>query len=164
VARKHAPSPLLLPRNKDDNHDRGLAPLAPLTFDCLLNCLDGVERCDGIFTIITTNDLGKIDPALGLPRKLPDGTVEFISTRPGRIDKAVELTYMEADDKLRMARRILSDYPEELLRMIEFVEQYPELQETPAQFQERCAQVALKCFWKEREDEAAPLSLFQDVG
>ena len=27
----------------------------------------------------------------------------------------------------------------------------PELQETPAQFQERCGQVALACFWKEKE-------------
>ena len=26
---------------------------------------------------------------------------------------------------------------------------FPDLQETPAQFQERCAQIALKCFWRE---------------
>ena len=57
--------------------------MTPLTFDCLLNCLDGVERTDGIFTIVTTNDISKVDPALGQPRKLPDGTTEFISTRPG---------------------------------------------------------------------------------
>jgi len=35
------------------------------------------------------------------------------------------------------------------LEMLKFVDKYPDLQETPAQFQERCAQVALKCFWKE---------------
>src|SRR5262249_13694199 len=108
---------------------------------------------------ITTNDLGKIDPALGLPRKLPDGTVEFISTRPGRIDKAVELTFMEPEDKVLMAQRILGDYAEPLRQMLEFVERYPELKETPAQFQERCAQVALACFWKDRDGRAATLPL-----
>ena len=122
---------------------------SPLTFDCLLNCLDGVERTDGIFTIVTTNDLSKIDPALGQPRKLPDGSTEFISTRPGRVDKAVELTYMEPGDKKLMAKRILGEYPDAYLKMLEFIDRFPTLPETPAQFQERCGQVALKCFWTE---------------
>ena len=143
------------PKSGDDDdrdRDRGRGGLLspPLTFDCLLNCLDGVERSDGIFTIITTNDTSKIDPALGLPRKLPDGTVEFISTRPGRIDKAVELGYMDNADKKRMARRILGAYEQECFAMIEFVDKFPDLQETPAQFQERCAQIALRSFWKEK--------------
>ena len=131
-------------------NDEGMRDMfAPLTFDCLLNCLDGVERTDGIFTIITTNDLSKIDPALGQPRKLPDGSTEFISTRPGRVDKAVELTYMEPADKKMMAKRILGEYPDEYLKMLEFIDRFPDLPETPAQFQERCGQVALKCFWNE---------------
>jgi len=144
---------------KEDGDDRGrsggmMSP--PLTFDCLLNCIDGVERADGIFTIVTTNDISKVDPALGQPRKLPDGTVEFISTRPGRVDKAVELGFMEPTDKKKMARRILGAYEKELMQMVAFVDQFPELQETPAQFQERCAQIALKCFWKEKlADELA---------
>lgn len=135
--------------NSGSNSERsGL--LTPLTFDCLLNCLDGVERSDGIFTIITTNDISKVDPALGQPRQLPDGTVEFISTRPGRIDKAVELGFMEVADKKKMARRILGAYEQPYLEMLAFIDRYPELQETPAQFQERCAQIALKCFWNEQ--------------
>lgn len=137
--------------NNDNNKDSMPRFNTPLTFDCLLNCLDGVERNDGIFTIISTNDIAKVDPALGQPRKLPDGTMEFISTRPGRIDKAVELTYMENADKKRMAKRILVDYPEIYEEMLGFVEKFPDLQETPAQFQERCAQVALKRFWEEKE-------------
>jgi len=132
-----------------DKKDGGRDSFSPLTFDCLLNCLDGVERTDGIFTIITTNDLSKIDPALGQPRKLPDGSTEFISTRPGRVDKAVELTYMECADKKVMAKRILGEYPDEYLRMLEFIDGFPDLSETPAQFQERCGQIALKCFWNE---------------
>ncbi len=142
-------------KKDDDNGNDRPSISTPLTFDCLLNCLDGVERADGIFTIVTTNDISKIDPALGQPRKLPDGTLEFISTRPGRIDKAVELSYMEAPDKKRMAHRILGAYEVELQQMLAFVDQYPDLQETPAQFQERCGQIALKCFWRELEAKEA---------
>ncbi len=153
---------MMMPEKRDNDGDHnkgGRGPMTPLTFDCLLNCLDGVERADGIFTVITTNDLTKIDPALGLPRTLPDGATEFISTRPGRIDKAVELTYMEVADKKRMATRILGVYEKEHVEMIEFVERFPDLQETPAQFQERCAQVALKCFWRESGQEVDSLNL-----
>lgn len=162
----------------DDKHDdkgNSRSFLAPLTFDCLLNCLDGVERSDGIFTVVTTNDIGKIDPALGQPRRSTsgadqqsfsspgrDGSLEFISTRPGRIDKAIELTYMEAADKKRMARRILGAYENECYQMIQFVDEYPDLQETPAQFQERCAQVALKCFWNEIQEEERTRKLEQE--
>jgi hypothetical protein len=79
--------------------------------------------------------------------------VELISTRPGRIDKAVELSYMEPTDKKQLARRILGEYEEEYLRMLAFIERFPDLQETPAQFQERCAQVALARFWEEQQAE-----------
>src|SRR6476646_8237258 len=128
--------------------------------------MDGVERTDGIFTIITTNDIAKIDPALGQPRKLPDGTTEFISTRPGRVDKAVELTYMEPADKKRMAEKILGVYEAEHREMVEFVDHFPDLPETPAQFQERCAQVALRCFWRDAAQGSAaesPNGFFADV-
>jgi hypothetical protein len=154
VARKNAGFSMMMPAPKkdDEDGDRGRGLLAPpLTFDCLLNCLDGVERSDGIFTIVTTNDISKIDPALGQPRRLPDGAVEFISTRPGRIDKAVELGHMEPGDKKKMAKRILGAYEKEYLETLEFIDRFPDLQETPAQFQERCAQIALKCFWSEQE-------------
>jgi len=159
VARKNGGMmSFLFPRKKDeDGEERKGSSLTPLTFDCLLNCLDGVERTDGIFAIISTNDISKVDPALGQPRKLPDGTTEFISTRPGRIDKAVELTYMEPADKKLMAKRILGEYPDEYLAMLEFIDRYTELQETPAQFQESCGQIALKCFWREQEEEKLAL-------
>ncbi len=145
----------MMMNTKDDNDDdkgrgRGLMS-PPLTFDCFLNCLDGVERSDGIFTVITTNDTSKIDSALGQPRKQPNGDSEFISTRPGRIDKAVELGYMENGDKKRMARRILGAYESECYEMLDYVDRFPDLQETPAQFQERCAQKALQCFWREKQ-------------
>jgi len=162
VARKNAMMPMIISTQKKEGDEgngsnRSYAP--PLTFDCLLNCLDGVERADGIFTIITTNDIVKIDPALGQPRKLPDGSTEFISTRPGRVDKAVELGCMETADKKRLAQRILGAYEQAYFDVLAFVDRYPDLQETPAQFQERCAQIALKCFWYEQtapKREVAP--------
>jgi hypothetical protein len=148
VARKASMFSMFLPKKKDDNENKTTS-LSPLSFDCLLNCLDGVDRAEGVFTIITTNDISKIDSALGLPRATTEGGTDFISTRPGRIDKAIELSYMDLADKKRMARRILSDYPDELTAMLEFVDQYPDLKETPAQFQERCGQVALACLWED---------------
>ena len=59
---------MMMPHEKKDGDDdkNGRGPLVPpLTFDCLLNCLDGVERADGIFTIITTNDLTQDRPGAG---------------------------------------------------------------------------------------------------
>ncbi len=155
VARKGGAFPFALARKKKEDKDSEVPYTTPLTFDCLLNCLDGVERADGIFTIITTNDVGKVDPALGQPRRLPDGSVEFISTRPGRIDKAVELTYMEPEDKKRMAERILGEYPERYAEMLAFIDRFTDLEETPAQFQERCGQIALACLWK--DDQGDPV-------
>ncbi len=160
VARKNSPFQMVMaPRREDEpngDRNRGGMMSPPLTFDCLLNCLDGVERADGIFTIITTNDIGKIDPALGQPRKLPDGATEFISTRPGRVDKAVELGHMEPADKKKMAARILGAFEKEHLDMLAFIDRYPDLPETPAQFQERCAQAALRCFWGEGKPAVVP--------
>jgi hypothetical protein len=154
ISRRGSPVvPLMLPQNHGNENRRGKSrSTEPVTFDCLLNCLDGVERADGIFTIVTTNDIAKIDPALGQPRLLTDGTLAFISTRPGRVDKAVELGYMEPGDKKRLARRILGDYPVEFRAMLAFIDNNPDFPETPAQFQERCGQIALACFWREGRD------------
>lgn len=118
----------------------------PLTFDTLLNCIDGVDKSNGVFTIITTNDITKIDPAIGVPEILADGTQVFKSTRPGRIDKAIELTYMSSENKIEMAHKILQDFPEKLQEVLAHVAK--DEQETPAQFQEYCSQIALQEFWK----------------
>jgi hypothetical protein len=68
----------------------------------------------------------------------------------------VELTYMEAPDKKRMAGKILGAYESAHLEMLDFIDKFPDLPETPAQFQERCAQVALKCFWRELGHDPQP--------
>ena len=49
-----------------------------LRFDCLLNCLDGVEKYNGIFTVITTNHIDKLEPAPGtVPDRFERGTPPF---------------------------------------------------------------------------------------
>ncbi len=141
------------------NEQSGILNIGRLSFDCLLNCLDGVEKSNGVFTIITTNHIDKLDEAMGRPRKNPDGTTEFISTRPGRIDKAIELTYMTNSDKLKLAKRIFFDNESSYHKMVTLVEKEPHKQETPAQFQERCAQMALELLWQsEHEVEEKILS------
>ena len=122
----------------------------PLTFDTLLNCIDGVDKTDGVFTIITTNDISKIDDAIGVPKNLENGTKIFTSTRPGRIDKAIQLGYMNKENKLKMAEKILSDFPDKIEEVKIHITK--DEQETPSQFQEYCAQIALQQYWKKKEE------------
>lgn len=103
-----------------------------LTFDTFLNVLDGVERYEGVFTIITTNDFSKIDSAL--------------YARPGRIDKVIELTYLTYEDKISMANGILGEYPDLLKEIINKIEENKNEEITPAQFQEKCVSTALASF------------------
>lgn len=121
---------------------------ASLTFDCLLNVLDGVDRLPGVFVMITTNDITKVDEAIGQPVN------DSQATRPGRIDRVIELTYMTKNDKKRMIEKTLKGYPDEIAAMKLKVDNDPEdFKETPSQFQERCAQVALAKLWSVREQD-----------
>lgn len=110
-----------------------------LTFDCLLNCLDGIERSDGLLTIITTNQVDRIDPALGIAVDC-----QSFSTRPGRVDKAIHMTPPDRAGRLKIAQRILPEYPTAWQHVVEDGES-----DTGAQFQERCVKEALKKFWEE---------------
>lgn len=130
----------------DKEHDDDYVPAGTLTFDCLLNCIDGVDKSEGVFTIITTNDITKIDSAIGQPVVNSDGTLDFISTRPGRIDMAIHLGYMDTESKIRMAEKILGEYDSSLEKVKEHIAR--NLNETPAQFQEYCCQMALQRFWQ----------------
>jgi SpoVK/Ycf46/Vps4 family AAA+-type ATPase len=110
-----------------------------LSFDCLLNLIDGVENSDGIFLVITTNHLEKIDPAIG-------GIVNGngMSTRPGRIDKVVKFGPLDENGRVKMAKRILGDFDISLWGHL-LQEKH---EDTGAQFQERCCRLALKLFWE----------------
>ncbi len=112
-----------------------------LSFDCLLNLIDGVENSDGIFIIITTNDLTKIDPAIG-------GIVNGngMSTRPGRIDKTIIFKPLDDKGREKMAKRILRDFDISLWGHL-LQEKH---EDTGAQFQERCCKLALRLFWENK--------------
>jgi len=127
-----------------------------LTFDCLLNCISGVKQADGVFLTITTNHVEKLDPAIGIPDE--NGK----STRPGRIDKALHLGIMGEEQRRMLAQHILSDYPELVEETV-----LAGNGETPAQFQARCAQIALNKFWIEgkkvlKEDQYAEIMHFDN--
>ena len=130
--------------DKDSDDPDGMMP-GMLTFDCLLNCIDGVDKSEGVFTIITTNDVTKIDSAIGKPIVNSDGTFDFISSRPGRIDMAIQLGYMDKKSKLEMVSKIFNDSDASWEYLKEHIAK--NLNETPAQFQEFCSQIALQNFW-----------------
>jgi hypothetical protein len=147
-----APKPVISPqRSKNDpfgeDDDRDLSN-GYLTFDTLLNMMDGIEQMDGVFTIVTTNKLEHIDPALGVPSSSTTKN-DLLSTRPGRIDRAVELTFMAPEHMELMANRILSEFPEARDGLVARI---PELLIdghsciTPAQWQEVCSSTAIQ--WK----------------
>jgi len=118
------------------NVTRGGELGSPVSFDTLLNVIDGVENSDGVVTIITTNRPDLLDPALG-----GNG-----ATRPGRIDRIIALGPLGAEERMQVAQRILADCPE---RIKEHVGRGEGM--TGAQFQELCTQVALDHFWGEKE-------------
>lgn len=109
-----------------------------LTFDCLLNTISGVGNSDGVLLMVTTNRVDVLDPALGVPQ---NGR----STRPGRIDRVINLGPMERAERLALANRMLVDFPAAILETVAAGEG-----ETAAQFQDRCAQLALQLFWRSK--------------
>lgn len=110
-----------------------------VTFDCLLNCIDGIERVNGVLVVVTTNHLDKVDQAIGTP--MADGS----SSRPGRIDRVIEMKEPDRAGLVCVAKRILDKRPDlwESLADEAFAKH-----ETVCQFQEKCSQIALKARWE----------------
>lgn len=106
-----------------------------LTFDCLLNTISGVNNGDGVFTVITTNDMSSLDPAIGLPEA---GKTGMRSSRPGRMDRIITLTAMRREERVKVAEHVLSGYPDLIASAVDEGEN-----ESAAQFQDRCTQLAL---------------------
>jgi SpoVK/Ycf46/Vps4 family AAA+-type ATPase len=126
-----------------------------VTFDAVLNGIDGIEKIGGLLLIVTTNKLEHIDPALGLPVKDENG--ETRSTRPGRIDMVVEFKPLDESGRLKIAKRILRDD----VRALELSKLGAT--DTAAQFTDRCVKLALEERFKEYEAGSvkgpAPVSL-----
>lgn len=104
-----------------------------LTFDCFLNCVDGIFRNDGVFIIITTNKIECIDEALGLPNKDDE------SSRPGRIDQIIKFDLLDEKGRLKLIKRILKEHPEVWNEISE-----DSIEDSGAQLQERCTNILMK--------------------
>lgn len=126
-----------------ENITKGGQMQKPLSFDTVLNTIDGISSSDGVFTMVTTNRLEYLDPALGRPT---DGN--GISTRPGRIDKIVKLDVLDENCRRQIADRILSDCPEIIDDIVKKGNG-----DTGAQFQDRCSKIALSKFWDKEDAE-----------
>jgi SpoVK/Ycf46/Vps4 family AAA+-type ATPase len=121
---------------------KNLNNIVPLTFDAILNTLDGVSRETGTFVIITTNYPEKIDDALAHYDSEKD---ELIINRPGRIDIAIKCEPLDHTGALYIAKNILSDLDEN--EMLSFLNNftYPI---TAACVQENCIKKALENKWE----------------
>ncbi len=113
-----------------------------LTFDCFLNCVDGIERSDGVILIITTNRVNKLDSALGREH---DGNV---SSRPGRIDKIVKFGNLTREVMSKICKKVLDNHPE---LWDDLISEGMKKKYTVAQFQSNCRRIALELFWKDKE-------------
>ena len=100
-----------------------------LTFDCMLNCISGVGKNDGILLVITTNIEADIDTAL---------------TRNGRIDIELTLDGIDEACRRRVVNVVLSGIEEELRERV--VREGHNDQ--PADFHNRCIRAAEKWVWE----------------
>jgi len=121
--------------NKRDNLNKTVN--GGLTFDCFLNAIAGADTTDGIFTVITTNDITKIDPALAVVDE-HGGT-----SRPGRIDRILDLKTLSSASRTKIAKRILKDHSQSFIdTVVSSCDGF-----TAAQFTEVCVRRALKEKW-----------------
>lgn len=109
-----------------------------LTFDCLLNCISGVQNQDGVFLAITTNDVSQIDCALGCLEE-HDGGEEKMPSRPGRIDRIIEINDMDRSCREKLATRLLEGVDIDIKVVCDAGEGM-----TAAQFSEYCKRICVK--------------------
>lgn len=109
-----------------------------VSFDCLLNCIDGLDTADGVLMAITTNHPESIDPALGIQEN-------GMSSRPGRLDRIIKMLGPTEQGRLLICKKILVEYPSEWEDLIAAGDG-----ETGAQFQDRCRKLALDLYWQNK--------------
>lgn len=130
-------------KGRDNKNQKDAFGGGGLTFDTLLNCLDGVERVDGLLVVVTTNNL--------------DGLDEALVRRPGRIDRVVKFEPLDQAGRVKMAMRILED-----AKTAEHMA-HAYHQDTAAQFQERCFQHALQRRFEEHANVVPTAKATQDA-
>lgn len=108
-----------------------------LSFECVLNCISGVEPAEGVYLFITTNKLEELDEALGIPND------KGVSTRPGRLDTCFHMGEISIEEKRQIANHFLSEHPFIVAHLIEVSNGC-----TAAQFSDMCSQKALELHWR----------------
>lgn len=106
-----------------------------LSFDCLLNCVDGADKKPGVLLLVTTNHPETLDPAMWSPEA--EAASDEMPSRPGRIDRAIEFLPLDEAGRTKLALRILKD--EKLAK--EVVRRG--VNDSAAQLQERAFRVAV---------------------
>jgi hypothetical protein len=128
--------------NKRENITNTLAQTPGVTFDCILQCIDGINSNDGVILFITTNKPECLDYALS-------DTNQEMSSRPGRIDRYIELSDPTEQQKTNIATIILEDCSDKI-DVPKFIntELLPKSSSMSiAQFQEMCTKIALDYKW-----------------
>ena len=103
----------------------------PVSFDCVLNILDGAVKFDGVATFITTNEIDKIDKALG------GGSF----SRPGRIDYVCEMESLSKEGRRFIAESIIYGFEGAAQIRNNIINSDEDM--TPAQFKDKCIDLAL---------------------
>ncbi len=116
-----------------------------LTFDCILNCLDGADKKQGILSIITTNHPETLDPALGGADEDTMHDDGRMPSRPGRVDRSIEFLPLDRPGRLKLATRIMKDdtLAEQMVNAGE--------NDSAAQLQERCFRTAVEMLFADKE-------------
>jgi hypothetical protein len=108
-----------------------------LTFECLLNVLDGVDRVNGLLVFITSNHPEKLDPAIG-----GQGVSGEVGSRPGRIDRVLHMGNPDEEGRRQMAQRILQRWPDRVEELVA-----AGAGDTGAQFEYRCQYLGSQLYW-----------------
>lgn len=92
--REYAPCMVVMEDIDGVFHGRDSVLPGGMTFDALLNCINGVNSPDGVFLVVTTNKPELLDEALS-------------TARPGRIDRALHFGEPTNEALRKMALRIV---------------------------------------------------------
>jgi hypothetical protein len=132
------PTPCVVALEDFDTVFHGREPVTvhkSLSFECVLNKISGISSVNGVCLMVNTNHIEHIDPALGQIDE--NGR----PTRPGRIDRILELRYSSPKVQRDLAEYVLGGWASDLVETA--IAQGGD-GITAAQFQSLCIQMALE--------------------
>ncbi len=104
----------------------------PLTLDCVLNKISGIENNNGILTIITANNNKRIDSSICQVDS--KGNL----SRPGRIDYCIEFKELDKESKFKIMKKVVGKIDNKFINSSDGM--------TVAQFSQKCIDYKLKEF------------------